>query len=242
MTCKSSAGDARGGGAEGSDAAVEADSTVAASARAGVPGRAISGAAGSARLGGALEGALAFFSRMRKSPCAYSNSSSPCLDMKESNRSNCPRSIPGTENSGPWDCFFDPFISCSDFEEFPPSSCHNFGAARSHDGIIFDPDPPDALDVHARFQGYHVSSLQEPFLTSTEPGILMDFQADPVPSAMDEVTRQPLALQDASSGGIHRAGGHPSLHNGPGGIPCIQNGLVPPADEGRRLANIHSAS
>ena len=110
ITCRSSAGVAAGAGEEDSGTALGAESAVGTSARTGVPGTAISEAAGNARLGAALAGATAFFSRMRRSPCAYSNSSSPCSDMKESNRSNCPRSIPGTENSALWDCFFDPFI------------------------------------------------------------------------------------------------------------------------------------
>ncbi len=57
-------------------------------------------AAGSARTGAALGCGIAFFSRIRKSPWAYSNSSSPCSDMKESKRSSWPRSTPGTEKSG----------------------------------------------------------------------------------------------------------------------------------------------
>jgi len=113
--------------------------------------------------------------------------------------------------------FFRSLHICSDFEEFPRSCRQNFGAARGHNGIIFDPDSPEAFDVHAGFQGDHVSILQAPLLTPGQPGILMDFQADPVPSAMDKVTTQPLLLQDTPCGGIHSACGHPGLHSVPSG-------------------------
>jgi hypothetical protein len=76
----------------------------------------------------------------------------------------------------------------SEFEEFPWGSSEDLGAARGYQGIVFDPDSPNPFDVNPRFQGHYVSSLQNPLLPSSDPGIFMDFQANPMPGAMNKVS------------------------------------------------------
>ena len=62
----------------------------------------------------ALSDAEAFFSRMCRPPCSYSNSSRPCAVMKSSSVSSCPRSTPGTARLAELELFLfcsrDPFI------------------------------------------------------------------------------------------------------------------------------------
>src|SRR5215469_2783016 len=101
-----------------------------------------------------------FFSRMRKSPREYSNSSRLCSLMKRSNCSICP--ISGLANdplSVVFDGFFR-FMPILKFDEIPRDAGQHFTAPNAYCHIIFYTNATHTLDIHTRFYGNHISRLK----------------------------------------------------------------------------------
>jgi hypothetical protein len=77
---------------------------------------------------------------------------------------------------------------CSEFKKFPRSRRENFCASRGYKGIVFDSNPANPFHVNARFHSHDVSRIEKPFLVARDSRVFMDFQADPVPRAVNKVT------------------------------------------------------
>ena len=75
----------------------------------------------------------------------------------------------------------------SEFQEFAGSGGENLGAAGGDQNIVLDADAADAFHVNPRFYGHDVTCLQKLFLVPRDSGILVDFQADSVARAVNEI-------------------------------------------------------
>jgi len=159
------------------------------------------------------------------------------LVMKESNRSIAEGPSP-EQKLRALDCFFDPFIIVQ-ISRVPAERLSGFRPPWGHNGIIFDPDSPDAFDVHARFQGYHVSSLHKSTFDLEPAGT--SWISKPIPwPAMDKVAPQPLTWQETPGGCSTRACGSSALTS-PGGSLRFQDGPIPPAHTQWRPSHLNGA-
>src|ERR1700676_212165 len=182
-----------------------------------------------------------FFSRIRKSPCEYSNSSRLCSLMKRSNCSICP--ISGLANDGLPLAFdrFLLFMPFSEFDEIPLDAGQDFASSGMHYHAIFDPDSPDVFPVYARFYGNHISSLQSSFLPPGDSRLFMHFQAYPMAGAVHKKRFQMMFLQDLSRRGVHFPAGNSSLNFASGCLLRFQNPRVPSAYFAGSPPQIHRA-
>jgi hypothetical protein len=130
---------------------------------------------------------------------------------------------------------------CSEFEEFPWGGRKNFGAARSHQGIVFDPNSPNAFHVYAGLQSHHVTRLQKRFLVPSDSGIFMDFQANSMTRTMDKIASEAFMLQNVPGGRIDGPTRYSRLQRTPCRRLRIQDRMVPLAHTRGRLTNVHSA-
>src|SRR5712692_9796196 len=167
--CRSSARPASAAGSRGGAAAGDPGAVAGASGWA----MTISGAV-SRRVAGGLELMAGFFSRMRRSPCEYSNSSSPCSDINARSRSSWLRSTPDTVMSVGLPRFFLPFMQDLEFEEFPRSVGEDFGVVHEHRHVVLDPNSADAGHIDAGLQGDYVPHLHESLLPAGQPGLFVD--------------------------------------------------------------------
>src|SRR5215475_6507870 len=158
------------------------------------------GTARGATITGAADG---FFSRIRRSPCEYSNSSRLCSLMNFSNCSIC------------WSSEFANIVWAAGFgdslrfmpvlylNKIPRNAGQHFGSIFVHGNIVFDPDSSHARHIHAGLNGHDVARLQNLLLSLRHPGILMHFQPEPVTGAVYEVSVQILARKNAPGGRVH---------------------------------------
>src|SRR5882672_7432221 len=152
--------------------------------------------------------------RIRRSPREYSNSSRLCSVMNCRSSSIC--WISGLANAPvDFEGFFR-FMPVLDLDEIPRNAGQYFGSLSVHGHIVFDADPPDAFCVHAGFNGDDVSRFQAFLLPPCHSGVLMDFQPQPVASAMHKQTIKMVTCQDLPCSSIHVAA--------EGAIPCCGYG------------------
>src|SRR5258708_19968635 len=97
-----------------------------------------------------------FFSRIFRSPCAYSNSSKLCSVMKRSSCSICWISVFAKRDSADVLEGFFGFMLALDLYKIPRKTGESFLPICAHRHVILDPNPPNARDVDAGLNRNHV--------------------------------------------------------------------------------------
>src|SRR5260370_2000592 len=116
-----------------------------------------------------------FFSRIFRSPCAYSNSSKLCSVMKRSSCSICWISVFAKRDSADVLEGFFGFMLALDLSKIPRKTGEYFRPICAHSHVILDANAPNARDVHPRLNPtqapchYHLLPPPPPPATPTPP-------------------------------------------------------------------------
>jgi len=78
------------------------------------------------------------------------------------------------------------FMPVSELDEIPRYAGQYFWISLLHDDIILNANSTYPRHVNSRLNRDHESRFEPSFLASCQPGILMYFQAEPVPRTMRE--------------------------------------------------------
>src|SRR5271165_3349512 len=182
-----------------------------------------------------------FFSRMRKSPREYSNSSRLCSLMNRSNCSICP--ISGFANYEPPLDFFDffRFMPLLEFDEIPLDAGQNFTALGANCNVVFYPNATDAVHIYTRFYGNHISRFQSNRLAVGDPRRLVHLQPQAVARAVHEIFFKPVLLQDFPGRCVHFPAGDSGIHCGYRSLVGLLHRPVPSPDSVRCPAHVDRA-
>jgi len=71
-------------------------------------------------------------------------------------------------------------------DEIPRSAGQYLSTACVHGDIILNANAPNAFGIHTRFNRNYISGLQPPFLPLRDPGVLVNFQSQSMPRAVDK--------------------------------------------------------
>src|SRR5215469_4914896 len=128
-----------------------------------------------------------------------------------------------------------------ELDEIPRGAGQYFRTLFMHRYVVFDPDPPDARQIHTRFYRNHVSRGKLCFLPLGQPWVLVYFQSQAMPGTMHEILIQLMGSQNPSCRGIDLSTSPPR----PDGLDRrrlrFQHRLIPQAYPCGSLAHIHSS-
>src|SRR3984885_8334691 len=132
------------------------------------------------------------------------------------------------------------YVSClfySDLNDIPRRAGEHFGFARVYRNIVLDADAADAGNVHSRLDGDDVSGFQFLLLPFRDARVLVNFNSEPMPRAVGEVTVKPVTGQNLPGSSVHFPAGYARAHGRNGRRSSFLHRFVPAANLGRRFAH-----
>src|SRR5438132_7588733 len=117
-----------------------------------------------------------------------------------------------------------------DLDEIPRCAGQYFCSVGVNGNIIFNANPPDTFQIHARFNRDYVSRLQGPLLPPRHPGILVHFQPESMARAVNKKMVEVVPRQDLPRCPIDIPAGRASLGRRDRRRLGLQNRLVPAPD------------
>src|SRR5579884_2505658 len=150
-----------------------------------------------------------FFSRIRRSPLEYSNSSRLCSFIFCRSCSIC--WISGLAMDGLLLDFegFLGFIPVSELNEISRPAGQDFRPIPLNGYIVLNPYPADAFHINSWFNRYHVSLFQQALLALCNPRLFVDFQTKSMARAVNEKLVQFVTCQYPPRCCVHSFAGYP---------------------------------